>query len=184
VTGNASTHQDCAACRIIDRADGVEDGKLYRTVASRIGDERRLPRRVRDTQDQAADRITAFAGSTSFVYIHAVWFGVWIALNVGLAGIGLEFDRFPFGLLTLVVSLEAIFLSTFILISQNRQAERSEARSEIDFENNLRAEIWAVHVGQALGIDPEHVERVIADSIRGYVAEGHLADLPRGTPAG
>jgi uncharacterized membrane protein len=182
VTGHTRTHQDCVACRIIDRADGVEDGKLYRTVASRVGDERRLLRRVRDTQDQAADRITAFAGSTSFVYIHAVWFGVWIALNVGLAGIGLEFDRFPFGLLTLVVSLEAIFLSTFILISQNRQAERSEARSEIDFENNLRAEIWAVHVGQALGIDPEHVERVIADSIRGYVAEGQLSEVPREAP--
>jgi uncharacterized membrane protein len=109
-----------------------------------------------------------------FVYIHAAWFAFWILLNIGLFGVALEFDTFPFGFLTLVVSLEAIFLSTFILISQNRQAVRSEARSQIDFENNLRAEMWAVHIGQALGIDPEHVEHVIRHSIAGYVAEGHL----------
>ena len=94
---------------------------------------------------------------------------------LGVVGASLKFDRFPFGLLTLVVSREAIFLSTFILISQNRQAERSEVRSQIDFENNLRAEIWSVHVGQASGIDPEHVEDVISQTIAGYASEGHLA---------
>jgi uncharacterized membrane protein len=165
---------DCPACRTIDRADGVEDGRLYRTVVPRIGDERRLLRGVRNAQDKAADGITGFAGSMPFVYVHAAWFAVWILLNVGVFGLALEFDRFPFGLLTLVVSLEAIFLSTFILISQNRQTTRSEARSQIDFENNLRAEMWAVHIGQALGIDPEHVEHVIHHTIAGYVAEGHL----------
>ena len=167
MTGDTSTHQDCAACRIIDRADGVEDGKLYRTVASRIGDERRLLRRVRDTQDMAADRITAFAGSIPFVYVHAVWFGVWILLNVGALGAALAFDKFPFGLLTMIVSLEAIFLSTFVMVSQNRQAERSDIRSELDFETNLRAEIWSVHIGQALGIDVEHVEDVVRRAIDG-----------------
>src|SRR5436853_5494368 len=111
----------CAACRTIDRADGVEDGKLYRTVASRIGDERHLIGRVRHTQDKMADEVTSFAGSIPFVYIHGFWFAVWILLNAGAFGAALVFDRFPYGLLTLVVSLEAIFLSTFILISQNRQ---------------------------------------------------------------
>ena len=157
------------------RADGVEDGRLYRSVVSRIGDERTMLGRVRDAQGRVSDGVTAFAGSVPFVYIHAAWFAAWIALNVGAVGASIVFDRFPFGLLTLVVSLEAIFLSTFILISQNRQAERSEVRSQIDFENNLRAEIWSVHVGQALGIDPEHVEDVISQTIAGYVTEGHLA---------
>ena len=85
-----------------------------------------------------------------------IWFGVWIALNVGLAGINHEFDKFPFGLLTMIVSLEAIFLSTFVMISQNRQAARSDLRSDLDFENNIRGEIWSVHIGQALGLDVDH----------------------------
>jgi uncharacterized protein DUF1003 len=170
------THS-CPACRIIDRADGVEDGKLYRTVVGRIGDERRILRRLRDTQDRFADDITNFSGSMRFVYIHSVWFALWIMANVGAFGAALVFDRFPFGLLTLVVSLEAIFLSTFILISQNRQSERSEIRSQIDFENNLRSEMWAVHIGQAIGIDPEHVEEVIRRSVEGYASEGPLSRL-------
>ena len=125
-----------------------------------------------------ADEVTSFAGSIPFVYIHGFWFAVWILLNAGAFGAALVFDRFPYGLLTLVVSLEAIFLSTFILISQNRQAERADLRSQIDFENNLRAEVWSVHVGTALGIDPEHVESVIRHSIEGYIAEGQLTSNP------
>jgi uncharacterized membrane protein len=166
----------CLACQLIDKADGVEDGKLYRTVAPRVGDERRLLRGVKNAGDHLADGITAFAGSMPFVYAHVAWFAFWLCVNLGLLGASLVFDRFPYGLLTLVVSLEAIFLSTFILISQNRQSKRSEARSQIDFENNLRGEIWAVHIGQALGIDPEHVENVIAHALAGYVAEGQLVE--------
>ena len=76
------------------------------------------PALVRHAQERAqsfgnrvADRITAFAGSMNFVYIHIVWFGCWIGFGV---------EDYPFGLLTMIVSLEAIFLSTFVLISQNR----------------------------------------------------------------
>jgi uncharacterized membrane protein len=67
--------------------------------------------RARSLQNRIADRITAFAGSMTFVYVHIVWFGCWIAFGV---------EDYPFGLLTMIVSLEAIFLSTFVLISQNR----------------------------------------------------------------
>jgi uncharacterized membrane protein len=67
--------------------------------------------RAQDVQSRVADKITAFAGSMTFVYIHVLWFGLWIGLGV---------ERYPFGLLTMVVSLEAIFLSTFVMISQNR----------------------------------------------------------------
>jgi uncharacterized membrane protein len=123
---------------------------------------------LKRAEDRVADRITTFAGSMNFVYIHAAWFAVWIAANVGLFGAALVFDAFPFGLLTMIVSLEAIFLSTFVMISQNRQAERADIRSDLDFENNVRSEIWAMHVGHALGVDSEHVESAIQSALDGY----------------
>jgi uncharacterized membrane protein len=157
----------CAACRAIDRADGVEDGNLFPVLAGRVSHERKALQAVIDAQDRIADKVTSFAGSLKFVYIHSVWFGIWIVLNVGLIGVGAEFDKFPFGLLTMIVSLEAIFLSTFVMVSQNRQAERADVRSQLDFETNLRAEIWAIHIGQALGIDVDHVESVVSKAIEG-----------------
>jgi uncharacterized membrane protein len=162
----------CPACRAIDRADGVEDGQLHKPAHYRIPDERRLFRSLVNAQDIAAEKITNFAGSLTFVYIHAAWFGAWIAINIGLAGLNHEFDRFPFGLLTMIVSLEAIFLSTFVMVTQNRQAARSDIRSQLDFETNLRSEIWSVHIGTALGIDVGHVEQIVELAIEG--ARGHL----------
>ena len=67
--------------------------------------------RAESVQNRIADQITTFAGSMAFVYIHIVWFGCWIGFGV---------EKYPYGLLTMIVSLEAIFLSTFVLISQNR----------------------------------------------------------------
>src|SRR5262249_3466905 len=67
--------------------------------------------RAMSVQNRIADQITRFAGSMLFVYIHVLWFGLWIGLGV---------EKYPFGLLTMIVSLEAIFLSTFVMISQNR----------------------------------------------------------------
>jgi uncharacterized membrane protein len=87
-----------------------------------------------------------------------VWFAVWIALNEGLLGEAGVFDPYPYGLLTMIVSLEAIFLSTFVMISQNRQAARENVRADLDFETNVRSEVWAVHIGKALGLDPEEIE--------------------------
>jgi uncharacterized membrane protein len=165
----------CPACRAIDRADGIEDGRLHDTAHYHVTDERTLLRSIRNAQDVVAEKITNFAGSLTFVYIHAAWFGAWIALNVGLAGIDHEFDKFPFGLLTMIVSLEAIFLATFVMVTQNRQAERSDVRSQLDFETNLRSEIWSVHIGAALGIDIEHVEQVVEQAIAG--ARGQLGSV-------
>ena len=162
---------ECAACRAIDQADGVEDGNLFPVLAKRVGHERKAVQALVDAQDRIADRVTSFAGSLNFVYIHAVWFGLWILLNVGALGAALAFDKFPFGLLTMIVSLEAIFLSTFVMVSQNRQSERADVRSQLDFETNLRAEIWSVHIGEALGLDGEHVEQVVRQAIEGYRGE-------------
>jgi len=162
---------NCPACRIIDQADGVEDGNLYKLDHYQTRDERTVLNALLRAQDRAADRITSFAGSLNFVYLHSVWFGIWVLLNVGILGASLEFDKFPFGLLTMIVSLEAIFLSTFVMVSQNRQAARADLRSELDFETNLRSEIWSVHIGQALGVDPTHVEDVVRQAIEGSRAQ-------------
>jgi len=81
-------------------------------------------KRNQSLQLRVADRITAFAGSMSFVYIHAVLFAAWMIF----------FERNPWPTLTLVVSLEAIFLSTFVMIGQNRQAEFQHIKADHDFE--------------------------------------------------
>jgi len=170
----ATTHDDthaCPACQIIDRADGVEDGNLYKVEHYKTRNEQALIRALMRAQDRAADEITNFAGSLKFVYIHSVWFGIWIAVNIGVLGASLKFDKFPFGLLTMIVSLEAIFLSTFVMVSQNRQAARADVRSQLDFETNLRSEIWSVHIGHALGVDPVHVEDVVRKAIEGSKAQ-------------
>jgi uncharacterized membrane protein len=168
----ATSPLTCPACRAIDRADGVEDGNLYKTEHYHAQSESVLLQGLLRAQDRVSDRITAFAGSLRFVYIHAAWFGVWIALNVGVLGADREFDKFPFGLLTMIVSLEAIFLATFVMVTQNRQGRRSDIRSDLDFETNLRSEIWSVHIGEALGVDVDHVEDVVRQAIDG--AHSHL----------
>jgi uncharacterized membrane protein len=76
------------------------------------------PARAESIQNRIADRIAAFAGSMWFVYIHIAWFSCWIALGV---------EHYPYGLLTMIVSLEAIFLSTFVMISQNRADAKRQA---------------------------------------------------------
>ena len=79
---------------------------------------RHAQQRAQSIQNRISDRITAFAGSMWFVYIHIAWFGCWIGLGV---------EDYPYGLLTMIVSLEAIFLSTFVMISQNRADAKRQA---------------------------------------------------------
>jgi uncharacterized membrane protein len=92
----------------------------------------------RTSSDLVAETIANFCGSMTFVWVHVVWFGLWILINV-VPGIK-HIDPFPFTFLTLVVSLEAIFLSTFILISQNHDTKISERRNHLDLQINLLSE--------------------------------------------
>ncbi len=95
-----------------------------------------------------ADFAAAFSGTFSFLFVHVVWFAVWVAINIGLVK-GMEiFDPYPFGLLTMVVSLEAIFLSCMVLISQSRQAVKDRIRSDVEYDANIRAglEVTQLHV--------------------------------------
>lgn len=89
--------------------------------------------------DHVADAITKWSGSMIFVSLHVIWFAIWIGLNVHLFK-STPFDPFPFGLLTTIVSLEAIFLSTFVLVSQNRQAALADRRSDLDLHIDLLSE--------------------------------------------
>jgi uncharacterized membrane protein len=131
-----------------------------------VANERVVFARMRGSQDRFADAITSFAGSLPFVYLHAAWFTVWILLNEGVLGAWGIFDPYPFGLLTMIVSLEAIFLSTFVMVSQNREAARQDLRADLDFETNLRSQVWTVHMGTALGLDPNDVEQKAQEIIR------------------
>ena len=96
--------------------------------------------RADNAQNRIADRITAFAGSMLFVYLHIIWFTVWIAAGV---------EHYPYGLLTMIVSLEAIFLSTFVMISQNRadakrQIVADEQWSMVQTEDKQNEELLSI----------------------------------------
>jgi CRP/FNR family transcriptional regulator, cyclic AMP receptor protein len=118
---------------------------LRRTASHDVNEE------IEDTRTlvmKAADWIAAASGSIPFLLLHCVAFFVWIALNVAPlshAGFG-GFDPYPFGLLTMVVSLEAIILSVFVLLSQNRQATRDRVRNDIEYKVNLKAELEIAHL--------------------------------------
>ena len=92
-----------------------------------------------------ADWLAWFSGSMPFLLSHTFWFIIWISLNTFILGTS-AFDPFPFGLLTMIVSLEAIFLACFVLISQNRQAEKDKVRSDIEYDVNIKAELEVAHL--------------------------------------
>ncbi len=89
----------------------------------------------RNASEKFADWLTAKFGTVTFLAINAVWFTVWVVWNTGMFGLE-PFDPFPFGLLTMLVSLVAIFLAIIVLISQNRAAKVAEVREEIDLQIN------------------------------------------------
>jgi uncharacterized membrane protein len=110
----------------------------------------------RTTVMKVADWIAEFSGSIPFLLLHVVLFFVWIVLNTAwISGIGAfhaitNFDPFPYGLLTMCVSLEAIFLSVFVLLSQNRQAAKERVRADIEYDVNLKAELEVAHLHEKL----------------------------------
>ncbi len=140
--------------------------------------------RERTFQDQIADGITDFAGHLNFVYIHIIWFGAWILLNTGKLGIK-AFDPFPYGLLTMIVSLEAIFLSTFVMISQNRMSDDAERRANLHLHIGLLTEHETTRILQMLdaiqsklGIE-NHEDSELADLEMETKPEDVLAEIER-----
>jgi uncharacterized membrane protein len=128
---------------------------LRRTAAKNINEE---TEDKRTRVQKAADWIADFSGSITFLMIHVVLFAIWISLNVkplSETRIG-GFDPFPFGLLTMAVSLEAIILSVFVLLSQNRQVARDRVRNDIEYNVNLKAELEIAHMHEK--VDNMHAE--------------------------
>ena len=121
--------------------------------------------RAEAVQNRIADKITAFSGSMLFVYIHLIWFGCWIGFGV---------EDYPFGLLTMIVSLEAIFLSTFVLISQNR----ADAKRQV-----VADEQWkTVQEEDKQNVQLLHLSEQILDltkEVRGLARRGELPEDKR-----
>jgi uncharacterized membrane protein len=114
-------------------------GIVQRNIRALVEARREVDRK-RSRQDRVADAITAFTGSMLFVYLHAALFGGWILVNTGVLPLVEPFDPFPFVMLAMAASVEAIFLSTFVLISQNRMARLADERAELDLQVSLLAE--------------------------------------------
>lgn len=135
----AALHMLAALSGLTRKAD-----ELLRTRVSRNANEEM---EVHSTPLQKiADWIAWFSGSMPFLMINGGWFIIWIVLNTLVLGAAAAFDPYPFGLLTMIVSLEAIFLSCFVLVSQNRQAEKDRLRSDIEYEVNIKAELEIAHL--------------------------------------
>jgi uncharacterized membrane protein len=122
----------------------------------------------RSAPEHIADRVTTAAGSTPFVVFHIFWFGGWIVVNVGLIPGVPAFDPFPFSFLTLVVSLEAIFLTLLVLMSQNRMTKDADKRAHLDLQLNMLAEQEATiilrtvqRIGKHIGLKDETDEEAL-----------------------
>jgi uncharacterized membrane protein len=143
LTGSYVPVDDAVSDTGVSEASGSMPGTLPGPIGENIDqllERQRLDQVRRGWQLRLADAITAFSGSMLYVWLHVLWFGGWILVNMGLVP-GVEvFDEYPFGLLTMVVSLEAIFLATFVLISQNRMQAAADKRAELDLHVNLLAE--------------------------------------------
>ena len=144
-------------------------------VTSKMGPNspfRTLDNLRRSHEQRAADTITAFSGTMTFVLLHVAWFGFWVTYNTTASH---PFDKFPFGLLTLIVSLEAIFLSTFVLMSQNQSARRDAKRERNNHLTDLWSEAWSEMIGEKLGIDSDEVRKRYEQRLRENEARGDAA---------
>ena len=129
--------------------------------------------------DKVADFFTRLFGTVGFLALNALLFAVWVFLNLGFLGYE-PFDPFPFGLLTMIVSLEAIFLSIIVLITQNRQAKIADLRQKMDFEIDVRAEneitkilqlLNELHQNAGLGKDDAELQEMIQKTDIGRIEE-------------
>lgn len=139
---DAALNMLAAMSTMLRKVDRLLQTRVSRNVNEEM--EEKLP-----TLQRVADWIAWFSGSMQFLIINGLWFAIWIGANT-LTAADRQFDPFPFGLLTMIVSLEAIFLSCFVLISQNRQAAKDKIRSDIEYEVNVKAEMEIAHLHEKL----------------------------------
>jgi len=143
------------------RLPGRTDAQVQKNIESIMRLDKQTSRQ-RSTAEHVADKITTFAGSSPFIIFHIAWFAAWILVNLRLIPGIRPFDPLPFGFLTLVVSLEAIFLALLVLKSQNRMTKEADKRAHIDLQINMLAEQEGTkilnmiqRIGKHLGLEEE-----------------------------
>ena len=151
--------------RLLDTQNEAITPVLERNIAALIA-RRRSEEEQKTTQDRIADTITRFTGSMKFVYLHVLLFGTWIVINLGVTPLP-RFDP-SFVILAMFASVEAIFLSTFVLISQNRMAILNDKRADLDLQISLLAEY---EVTETLNLvvqiaEKMHIERAQAPELQ------------------
>lgn len=150
----ASLNMLAAMSEKVRKADRLLKTRVSRNVNEEM--EEKLP-----ALQLVADWIAWFSGSMHFLILNGLWFIIWIFINVFLASV-YQFDPFPFGLLTMIVSLEAIFLSCFVLISQNRQAAKDKIRADIEYDVNIKAELEVAELHHKI----DHIHEQMAIKFR------------------
>ena len=131
------------AARRLRKSDEV----IRRTVTRNAND---VTAERQTTLTRIADAVPSVTGNLPSVVVHALFFGAWIAINLSLFGALRIFDPYPFGLLSVIVSLESIVLTLFVLTSQNRQRARERIRSDIEFETSMNTELKMVYLHEKI----------------------------------
>jgi uncharacterized membrane protein len=157
---DAALHMLAAMSGMTRKADALLRTRVSRNANEEIEEHLTALQRV-------ADWIAWFSGSMPFLFLNGLWFVLWIAINTLPLGLP-AFDPYPFGFLTMIVSLEAIFLSCFVLISQNRQAEKDHLRSDIEYDVNVKAELEVAHLH-------EKTDRIYEAMVNGFAKLERMA---------
>jgi uncharacterized membrane protein len=146
--------------------------------------------RERKLKDRMADAIGSFSGSMGFVVIHIVIFTCWILINLRVLPLFRPFDPYPFMLLSLWVSLEAIFLSTFVLMKQNRMSKRADSRAHLDLQINLLAEREMTMVlqmlrliGNKVGVQDKRLDRELEQLSKETPVEMLASEIEESLPS-
>lgn len=129
----------CPGCGAANPADAVFC--INHTCHKALGEFRYVLEELRSRRsrfEHLADRVTRFTGHPHFVTIHLAWFVVWVILNSGLLAFFHRFDDYPYGLLGIILAMEAILIASFVLISQNRQSAYADMRAELDYEVTIQ----------------------------------------------
>lgn len=117
--------------------------------------------------EKLAERVAGFIGKPQFLVVHGVWFVLWVAINTGVIALVHSFDDYPFGLLGIILSVEAIFITGFLLISSNRQSTYANKRAELDYEVNVRTYRRVKEIDAVLREVVERLDRLESTTDRG-----------------
>jgi uncharacterized membrane protein len=139
-SGNGSETIECPACGTANSPDAVFC--INHQCHKALGEFRYVLEELRAKRsrfDQLAGRVTEFAGHPHFITVHLAWFLVWVLVNSGMIAALRAFDAYPYGLLGIILAVEAILITSFVLITQNRENAYAEMRAELDYEVSIRS---------------------------------------------